>query len=310
MLLDPRAAALVSRISPASGSISATCGRRSPNADLFFDFDDNLREAFQRETELFVQDQLHGRPKRDRPADRQLHVHERAAGAALRDSQRLRQPLPQGHVSRRPAGRAARPRQHAHGDLVSEPDLAGGARQVAAREPAGSAAAAAAAQRSGPARERRGRGSDDGARPAGAAPAEPGVRQLPRADGSARVRARELRRASASGATIDSRGQGRRSTRRARCPTAPSSAARSSSGPRCSKRKVDFVDQPDREAVCLWSGPGRRVVRHAGRPRRWCAMSATKDYRWSSIILGIVQSKPFQMRMPAEPAGTRAAAAQ
>jgi hypothetical protein len=44
----------------------------------------------------------------------------------------------------------------------------------------------------------------------------------------------------------------------------------------------------------------RRIVRDA----------AAHDYRWSSLVLGIVASKPFQMRTarPAAPAGTVAGA--
>ena len=69
MLLDPKAAALVSNFA-GQWLYLRNLRTHAPNADLFPDFDDNLREAFQRETELFVQDQLHGRQKRRRPADR------------------------------------------------------------------------------------------------------------------------------------------------------------------------------------------------------------------------------------------------
>ena len=64
---------------------------RDPN--LFFEFDDNLREAFQQETELFVQDQLqsdpglrqhtrhHGRRVR---RWRRVHRHGQVRGRRLR----------------------------------------------------------------------------------------------------------------------------------------------------------------------------------------------------------------------------------
>jgi hypothetical protein len=31
-------------------------------------------------------------------------------------------------------------------------------------------------------------------------------------------------------------------------------------------------------------------------------LAATSDYRWSALIIGIVKSQPFQMRMPGLPA--------
>ena len=93
------------------------------------------------------------------------------------------------------AARAARPGQHPDGHVVRDADVAGPARQVAAREPPGRAAAAAAAERAGAEGERRRRGAAElRARADGAAPQEPGLRELPRADGSAGLRARELRR--------------------------------------------------------------------------------------------------------------------
>jgi hypothetical protein len=74
-------------------------------------------------------------------------------------------------------------------------------------------------------------------------------------------------------------------------------------------RKVDFVTNLTEKLFVYGLGRG---VEYFDMPtvRQVVSDSATKDYRWSSIILGIVQSKSFQMRMPAEPAGTRAAAAQ
>ena len=75
-----------------------------------------------------------------------------------------------------------------------EPHVAGAARQVDPREHPRHAAAAAAAQRARARREQGRRGAQVAARAAGAAPPHPGVRQLPPRDGSARLRARELRR--------------------------------------------------------------------------------------------------------------------
>ena len=66
----------------------------TPDLRLFPDFDDNLRQAFRQETELFVESIL----REDRSVldllRRRLHVPERAAREALRHPERVRQPLP------------------------------------------------------------------------------------------------------------------------------------------------------------------------------------------------------------------------
>ena len=51
-----------------------------------------------------------------------------------------------------------------------------------------------------------------------------------------------------------------------------------------------------REAADLRARARRRVLRCAGRSARSCARRAAQDYRISSIILGVVKSQPFQMR--------------
>jgi hypothetical protein len=57
MLADPRAASLVANFGGQWLWLRNLRGA-SPNADLFPEFDDNLRQALQRETELFLADQL------------------------------------------------------------------------------------------------------------------------------------------------------------------------------------------------------------------------------------------------------------
>ena len=52
----------------------------------------------------------------------------------------------------------------------------------------------------------------------------------------------------------------------------------------------------DREAADVRARPRRRVLRPAGRAPDRARRRAPSDYRWSSIILGIVKSTPFQMR--------------
>ena len=57
---------------------------------------------------------------------------------------------------------------------------------------------------------------------------------------------------------------------------------------------------PDREAADLRFGPRPRILRHAGRARHH-APGRANNYRFSSLILGIVESTPFQMRRSQEP---------
>ena len=83
-----------SRTSPASGCSCATCATSSPDPDLFPEFDENLREAFRQETELFIDSQL----RDDRSVVELLtadytFVNERLA-RHYGFAGRLRQPLP------------------------------------------------------------------------------------------------------------------------------------------------------------------------------------------------------------------------
>ena len=65
-----------------------------PNSDLFPDFDDNLRQAFRRETELFFDSIVReDRNVLDLLTADYTFVNERLA-QALRDPRRVRQPLP------------------------------------------------------------------------------------------------------------------------------------------------------------------------------------------------------------------------
>ncbi len=126
-----------SATSPASGCSCATCAALQPNSDDFPDFDDNLRQAFRRETELLFDSIMH----EDRSVldllTRRLHVRQRAAGAALRHPERLRQPVPPGAGDATSAPGPAGPGQHPGRDVARRAHVAGAARQVGARERAG-----------------------------------------------------------------------------------------------------------------------------------------------------------------------------
>ena len=58
MLADPRAAALVDEFRRAVAVAAQPAHRRRRTPICFPEFDDNLREALQQETELFLDDQL------------------------------------------------------------------------------------------------------------------------------------------------------------------------------------------------------------------------------------------------------------
>ena len=194
MLADPRADALVSNFVGQWLFLRNLPSRRCPIRRRIPDFDEDLRQGFRRETELFSGSILReDRSVLDLLTANYTFVNERLArhygipnvhGAHFRrvDADRRQPPRP------------ARSGQHSVRHLVSEPHVAGRARQVDPGEPARHAAAAAAAGRAaaGGEAERGGRRAVD-ARADRAASRQSGVRQLPRDDGSARPCARELR---------------------------------------------------------------------------------------------------------------------
>jgi hypothetical protein len=83
MIADKRAD--WSATSSANGCSCAISAKVGPDILSFPDFDDNVREAFRRETELLFS-YIVREPQRARAAERGLHVRQRAARAALRHS--------------------------------------------------------------------------------------------------------------------------------------------------------------------------------------------------------------------------------
>ena len=217
MLADPRSRSLVTNFAGQWLHLR-NLDSITPDLRLFPDFDDNLRQAFRRETELLFESVL----REDRSvldllkADHTFlnerlakhygipHVYgSRFRRVALGDGQR--------------AGRPAAAGEHPDGDVVRDAHVAGDPRQVDPREPPRHAAAAAAAERAGaegqhgrrrrcPVRER-----------LAAAPRQRRLRELPQADGPGR--ASRWRTSTRSAAGGRSRRAGR-STRPAACPTA------------------------------------------------------------------------------------------
>ena len=190
---------------------------------LFPDFDDNLRQAFRQETELFFESIMR--------EDRSVLDLLRANYTFLNERLAKHYGIPNVYGSRfrrvdvrrgQRARRAAAPGQHPDGDVVRDAHLAGDSRQVDPRQHARRASAAAAAGRAGAEGQHASDGKPLDARAAGRASRQSGLRRLPQADGSGRLLARELRRGRP---LANGRGGPAASTRPAACPTAASSTA-------------------------------------------------------------------------------------
>ena len=139
---------------------------------------------------------------------------------------------------------------------------------------------------------RRGRQAAVAARAHGAASRQSGVRRLPPGDGSDRVRAGELRRHR----PLARRGRRRsRSTRPARCSPAPSWTASSACVARLAKRPEVFVGVLTEKMLTYALGRG---LEYYDMPavRKIVQDARATDYRFSSIVLGVVASVPFQMK--------------
>ena len=105
----------------------------TPDVNAFPGFDDNLRDALVRETELFVRNQI----RDDRSVVDLLDAtipSSTSGSPATTDSERVRLPLPPRGVAGRGAPRSARPRQRPDGDVAGYAHIAGRAGQVGAGE--------------------------------------------------------------------------------------------------------------------------------------------------------------------------------
>ena len=173
MMADPRASALVENFAGQWLQLR-NIASVTPNERTFPEFDELLRRAFRRETELFVESNLReDRSLLDLLTANYSFVNERLARhykiPNIYGEQFRRVTFDEGSSARGPA----RSRQPSHDYVVSDPHVAGPARQVGAREHPGQPATAAAAQRARPARAGRGRKAGIRPRAARAAPEEP-----------------------------------------------------------------------------------------------------------------------------------------
>ena len=114
----------------------------------FPDFDDNLRQAFQRETEMLFESILREDRSVSGPSRCRLHFRERAPGQALRHRQCLWSRFPARSRSERCPPRSAGTRKHAAGHLQRQSHFSGAARQMDSGKSARQPASLASAQRS------------------------------------------------------------------------------------------------------------------------------------------------------------------
>ena len=147
MLADPRSRSLVTSFA-AQWLHLRNLESITPDGRLFPDFDDNLRQAMRRETELLFEEVL----REDRSVLELLKTDHTFLNERLAKHYGI--PHVYGTRFRRArswvrARRAAAPRQRPDRDLVRHPHVAGDPRQVGPRKPAGHAAAAPAAGRAG-----------------------------------------------------------------------------------------------------------------------------------------------------------------
>ena len=295
MLADPRADALVDELRRPVAVPAQPAATSVPTRTSFPDFDDNLRQAFRRETELFFDSIMQRRPQRARSADRRLHVRQRAAGAHYGIPNIYGSQFRRVTLDRRRTAGPARQGQRPDGDLARRPHLAGAARQVGAREPPRRAAAAAAAERAAARRERR-RGSRRTMRERmeqhRANPACAGCHKLMDPIGFAlenfdAVGALARPRAT-NGTPIDAVGAARRRHEGRRRRRAAAGAAAAS--------PEMFVQHGDREAADLRARPRPRVLTTCRRCARSSATPRDRTIASRRSCWASSSSAPFQMR--------------
>ena len=135
MLADPRADALVSNF-VGQWLFLRNLPAVLPDPRKDPDFDEDLRQGFRRETEMFAGSIFRENRSVLDLLTAQLHVRERAPRQALRHPEHPRHAFPPRGAQRREPPRAAGPRKHSVGHLFSESDVTGRARQMDPRKPA------------------------------------------------------------------------------------------------------------------------------------------------------------------------------
>ena len=232
-------------------------------------FDDNLRTAFVKETELFLESQL----RDDRSIVELLTANytypQRTAGAPLWNPRRLRKPFPPRDADGPEPLGSARQGEHPVGDVLPAPHLADDSRQVAAREYSGGSRAAATAER-----EHHPRRREDGEDHRLCARCSSITARIPRA----RAAMRNMDPLGFSLENFDAIGQWRttgwgrrRSMRPACCWTAPASMGRRRFADRAAAAEGAVRQGGHGKAADVRAGPRDRLPRRPGDSRDRCA---------------------------------------
>ena len=198
-------------------------------------FDDNLRTAFVKETELFLESQLQDdRSMVELLTANYTYLNEQLA-RHYGIQRCLRQPLPPRAAGRSESLGTARQGQHPVGDVVSAPHLADDSRQVAARKYSGGAGAASASG----CEHRAGRGEDGQSRHRCARCSSSTARiRRARAATPTWIRSVSASRISIRSASGARKTATRRSTRPACCSMARRSTALRRFAARCCSRRI------------------------------------------------------------------------
>ena len=178
MLADPKARTLVTDFAAQWLQLRAL-DRAKPDPARFSTVDDELRDAMRTETELFLQEIVREDHSVLDLLDGAVHVRQRPARPALRDSRGRRRGVPARRSRRTAARRAAVARERPDRLVLPDAHVAGAARQVGAGEPARRTAAGAARGRPGPGSRRRRRCRRHVAGADGGTPHQPELRGLP-----------------------------------------------------------------------------------------------------------------------------------
>jgi hypothetical protein len=188
MLADSRSRALVDNFAD-QWLYLRNLASANPDMRIFAGFDDNLRQAFRQETELFFASIM----QEDRSVLDLLRANYTFVNERLAKHYGI--PNVYGSRFRRVTfenGERGGLLRHSDGDLLRDPHVAGDSRQVDSLEHSRRAAAASAGHSSTAQGTHSGKGYHD-ARAAGRTPRQSGLRGLPQADGSGRLLDGELR---------------------------------------------------------------------------------------------------------------------
>ena len=293
MLADARSRALVTNFA-AQWLRLRNLDSITPDMRLFPDFDDNLRQAFRQETELFFDSILR--------EDRSVLDLLRANYTFVNERLAKHYGIPNVYGSR--FRRVTLDADSERGGLLRQGSILTVTSYATRTSPVlrgkwvldnllGVPPPPPPAGRAGAEGQHRGRQASSVRERLAEHRAQPGLRRLPQPDGSGRLLAREVTTRSAAGATVEA-GDADRRVRRAARRQQVRGRRRARSGAAAPAGAVRR--HVHRKAADLRARAAASSTTTRRRSARSCATRRPQDYRFSSIILGIVKSTPFQMR--------------